>query len=111
MSWLPSAVRAPVRMAILILLLAGNAFAQDLTEKGKKVFQQAGCVACHKIQGQGGPTGPDLTHIGAIRTDQTWYWKFLRDPASVNPASRMVSFGDLSEEEMKALIAYLLTLR
>ena len=97
-------------MAIGILLLAGNAFAQDLAEKGRKVFQQAGCVACHKIQGQGGPAGPDLTHIGASRADQTWYRKFLRDPASVNPASRMMPFDDLSEAELKALIAYLLSL-
>lgn len=110
MFWAPSAIRIPLRAALLILVL-GNAFAQESTETGRKVFQQAGCMACHKIQGQGGPTGPDLTHIGAIRTDKSWYRKFIRDPASVNTASRMVAFDDLSEKEMKALITYLLSLK
>src|SRR5207253_743885 len=43
-------------------LAGGNAAA------GKKVFferPEAQCVRCHKIEGQGGDVGPDLSHIGA----------------------------------------------
>jgi len=42
-------------------LLGGNA------AQGKKVFFEradAQCVRCHKINGQGGDVGPDLSHVG-----------------------------------------------
>ncbi len=32
--------------------------------QGKELFQMRGCAACHRIQGAGGNTGPDLTDIG-----------------------------------------------
>jgi quinoprotein glucose dehydrogenase len=43
-------------------LFGGNA------AEGKKVFYEkpeAQCVRCHKINGQGGEVGPDLSHIGS----------------------------------------------
>lgn len=49
---------------ILAALPTGNFLA------GKKVFesQTALCAVCHRIDGNGGLVGPDLSHIGAIRT-------------------------------------------
>jgi putative heme-binding domain-containing protein len=35
---------------------------------GKRVFGSAGCGQCHRIQGNGGRMGPDLTSIGKIRS-------------------------------------------
>jgi quinoprotein glucose dehydrogenase len=43
-------------------LFGGNA------AEGKKVFYEkpeAQCVRCHKINGQGGEVGPDLSHVGS----------------------------------------------
>jgi mono/diheme cytochrome c family protein len=97
--------------AALLLLAAGSAIAQDTVEKGAKVFRQVGCVACHKVNGQGGPSGPDLTHIGAVRTEQAWFRRFLKDPAAVVPGSRMPPFDDLTEDEVQALTTYLLGLK
>ena len=44
----------------------------DLASTGKDtsawerlLFQQEDCVACHQINGIGGVSGPDLTHIGS----------------------------------------------
>jgi putative heme-binding domain-containing protein len=31
---------------------------------GKKVFHEIGCVQCHRIDGEGGSVGPDLSGIG-----------------------------------------------
>lgn len=100
-----------VGAAALLLLAAGSAVAQDAVEKGAKIFRQAGCIACHKIGGQGGPSGPDLTRVGAVRTDQTWLGRFLKDPAAVVPGSRMPPFDDLTEDEVRSLTAYLLSLK
>jgi putative membrane-bound dehydrogenase-like protein len=40
--------------------------------RGRQVFlgTKAACTACHAVGGQGGQIGPDLTRIGAIRTDR-----------------------------------------
>ena len=100
-----------VRTIALLLLAAGSAVAQDTVEKGAKVFRQAGCVACHKVNGQGGPSGPDLTRIGAVRTEQAWLRGFLKDPAALVPGSRMPPFDDLAEDEVRSLTAYLLSLK
>ena len=29
------------------------------------IIRGAGCTACHKINGEGGAIGPDLTHVGS----------------------------------------------
>ncbi len=41
-------------------------------QRGRQVFlgAKATCAACHSVAGQGGQIGPDLTKIGAIRTDR-----------------------------------------
>jgi cytochrome c oxidase cbb3-type subunit III len=38
--------------------------------KGQTLFASSGCANCHRIQGQGGLTGPDLTNIGKMRSAQ-----------------------------------------
>jgi putative heme-binding domain-containing protein len=37
---------------------------------GQAVFRSAGCGDCHRIQGNGGRMGPDLTSIGKIRSPE-----------------------------------------
>src|SRR5262249_14382720 len=43
----------------------------DVT-RGQKVFnsQKAACLSCHTVGYVGGKVGPDLTRIGAIRTER-----------------------------------------
>lgn len=36
-------------------------------EKGKEVYDSAGCANCHMIKGEGGDSGPELTNVGALR--------------------------------------------
>jgi len=41
--------------------ITGNA------EKGKEVYDSAGCANCHMIKGEGGDSGPELTDVGTTR--------------------------------------------
>lgn len=39
------------------------------SERGRTIFEKkTACIACHRVGGQGGLAGPDLTRIGAIRS-------------------------------------------
>lgn len=35
---------------------------------GAKLFQDSGCTGCHRVRGEGGRLGPDLTSIGMTRS-------------------------------------------
>lgn len=52
--------------------LADKVVASGNAENGKKNFEmgKGTCIACHKIGSAGRPIGPDLSHIGAIRTER-----------------------------------------
>src|SRR2546428_7484807 len=47
----------------------------------KAIIQAAGCLACHKLDGQGQVIAPDLTHVGSRRDAESIRKKIL-DPAS-----------------------------
>lgn len=57
-------------------------------EAGKRVFdhsQGPGCVKCHKVQGNGGLVGPDLTSYAAGRTPEAMIQSVLNPSAEVAP--------------------------
>jgi mono/diheme cytochrome c family protein len=56
------------------------AFAGGSTDP-KAIIQAAGCLACHKLDGQGQVIAPDLTHVGSRRDAESIRKKIL-DPAS-----------------------------
>ncbi len=58
----------------------GAAFAGGSTDP-KVIIQAAGCLACHKLEGQGQVIAPDLTHVGSRRDAESIRKKIL-DPAS-----------------------------
>jgi nitrite reductase (NO-forming) len=83
-------VLSPVMRIFLIalLVLAGlNSFApasradQAEVEKGKKLFQERGCAACHSI-GKGKLTGPDLAGV-TERREEEWLKKWLKSPETM----------------------------
>ena len=78
--------------------------------RGKSLFAQHHCLACHGLHGEGGKVGPDLSYVGNRRTDREWHIRHLRDPASVSPGSIMPKFP-LSDREMNDLASYLLSLK
>jgi len=65
------------------------------------------CVGCHKIEGDGGTDGPDLTHEGT-KHDAPTLRRWIEDPEQVNPDADMPAFGDrLSAAQLDAIAGYL----
>lgn len=78
--------------------------------RGRLLFEQHHCLACHTLHGQGGKMGPDLSYVGNRRTDREWHIRHLRDPAAVSPGSIMPKFP-LSDREANDLASFLLNLK
>lgn len=89
--------------------------------RGKEVFINRGCFqSCHSLgalatkanrhplPNQPGPMPPDLT-MTARRSDD-WILAYLISPQSILPYSTMSSYANIPDDEMKPLIAYLLSI-
>jgi ubiquinol-cytochrome c reductase cytochrome b subunit len=65
------------------------------------------CIGCHRIDGEGGDDGPDLSTVGA-RHDFEKLRVWIADPASVDPDAEMDPFGKrLTAEELDAIARHL----
>lgn len=81
----------------------------DMVGEGEKLFIVYKCSGCH-VTGRGGVNlGPDLTDV-ASRLKPAYIGAFLADPDSIIPGTPMKDLR-LWPEEVRALTAYLLTLR
>jgi cytochrome c oxidase subunit 2 len=89
-------------------------------QKGEQVFMSEPCAECHQIRGTSadGQVGPDLTHVASRSTlaavtipntpDELARW--ITDTQHVKPGNRMPEVP-LSDGEVRAIVAYLRTLR
>lgn len=79
--------------------------------KGRQVFERSvpQCSLCHTVRGRGGKLGPDLSRVGATRTE-AWLTTFLPNPRSVAPESKMPPVA-AKGKDLENLIAYLMTLK
>lgn len=97
-----------------------------LIAKGRELFAQKTCVACHTIRGHGaaGVSAPDLTHFGSrstlaaglLENNPQQLQRWIRDPGAVKPGNKMAKgYIDnkikLTNDEEVALTAYLLSLK
>ena len=105
---------------------------------GKKVMVSSGCFRCHAVDGArpaGGPGGPpkfgpggpggsggpgrggmgapDLAKVGAGQEHTAdWLSQYIQNPKSVKADSKMPPFeGKMSEDDLKALVEYLASLK
>jgi cytochrome c oxidase subunit 2 len=87
---------------------------------GKRIFQRTGCINCHTVAdtNANGRYGPDLTHFmsratlasGAAPNTPETLRAWIRDPNGIKPGAHMPGMH-LTEQEVTALVDYLLTLR
>ncbi|HET7212835.1 MAG TPA: c-type cytochrome [Terriglobia bacterium] len=79
----------------------------QLREYGRTLFRQEGCFTCHKLDGQGGTVGPDLSAEGARGRSPEWLIGHFKDPPKFTPGSVMPPFKYLTPEQLQALTAFL----
>ena len=91
----------------------GTAFAGGSTDP-KVIIQAAGCLACHKLEGQGQVIAPDLTHVGSRRDAESIRKKILDPASSVTKGYEKLagimpkSFGTMmNAAQLEALAQYL----
>lgn len=86
---------------------------------GKALFAGSACVGCHTIKGvSAGILGPDLTHFGSRTMLAAGMWpntpdnvaEWVKDPQRLKPGVKMPALG-LTDEQAKAIAAYLLSLK
>lgn len=103
---------------------AGAAPAKSLAETGREVYAQKGCQACHTVNGSNlvGPTHKgvfgrveQLEGGGTIKVDENYLRESLMEPTKKVvkgfPPIMPTFQGQLTEEEINALIAYLKSLQ
>ncbi len=81
---------------------------------GKILYNKLKCNYCHKINGDGGDVGPDLTAIGAKAKGVEWHIKTLTDPRSTHPrhpTPHMPKFDKLTDKMLLDLASYLESLK
>jgi cytochrome c oxidase subunit II len=89
-------------------------------EAGRQAFLIRKCAGCHTVRGTPakGVTGPDLTHLasrltiaaGLFETTRGSLAAWIADPQNLKPGNNM-PMVDLGADELKAISAYLISLR
>lgn len=65
------------------------------------------CVRCHKIDGDGGTEGPDLSRAGAKR-DAPWLRRWIARPEAIKPDAKMPAFDrKLTADELATISSFL----
>ena len=92
---------------------------EALVERGRDVYFESNCVNCHTIRGTESQenAGPDLTHVasreimagGVVEVNRDDMERWLRDPQEVKPGNLMPATL-VSDEDLEALVAYMLSL-
>lgn len=93
--------------------------AGDATTPGRAIFE-ASCAVCHVVRGTeaAGTRGPDLTHFasrvsiggGVLPNDPASIERWIASSQHVKPGNLMPGFGHLTQEDLRALTAYLAAL-
>ncbi|MBI2986807.1 MAG: c-type cytochrome [Deltaproteobacteria bacterium] len=85
-------------------------------EEGRARFEQADCLACHKLDGRGGTLrpggaggqeGPDLSRVGAYGFKANWYEHHIEQKKKAASGPWISAFGELSASERLATDEYL----
>jgi cytochrome c oxidase subunit 2 len=95
--------------------------AHPLAARGSDAFFATGCQACHTVRGTpaSGAIGPDLTHVGSrlslaagiLPNDADGFQRWIASTEHIKPGVHMPRFGMLPGEDLRAIAAYLESLK
>jgi len=71
---------------------------------GAALFRSKGCLQCHRVNGEGGRLGPDLTHIGQTRSTEHLRQSIIDPNADVRQRYWVVSCKDTSGKEYEGFL-------
>lgn len=90
-------------------------------ERGQALFIENGCGACHTVRGTpaDGELGPELTHVGSrvsigagiLPNYRGALAGWISSVQHLKPEALMPSYGNLEGEELRAIAAYLESLK
>lgn len=105
--------RVAPRPPVAAATAAPSGASVQLISQGAALFRSEdnGCLDCHKLNGEGRNKGGDLTKIGLTRPSLDWHIEHLKDPEKMVPGSRMPAYDNLKAEELRALAAYMTSLK
>ncbi len=93
----------------------------QMLRQGRELFFNNRCSLCHTIRGTpaSGEFGPDLTHVGSRLTiaagilpnTQGTIAGWITESQQIKPGNRMPSFNQFSGEELRAISAYIESLK
>ena len=112
-------------LSLAAVLLAGciEPRATEPIQRGRQVYREKNCASCHQIGTDGATTAPALTHVGTAAearrpgiSAEDYLIESVRDPgAYIVPGypDTMPRGADrgMTQEDLDALVQYLLTLR
>jgi cytochrome c oxidase subunit 2 len=101
--------------------LPASAPANAALEHGQALFMKHGCGACHKVRGTPavGTAGPDLTHVGSrpsigagtLPNNAGTLGGWIASSQHIKPGNHMPSFRTFSGVELRAVAAWLESLK
>ncbi len=96
--------------AVKLSAIDQKQFTPQMAEIGKQLYEvKYQCNACHTIGSAGGYVGPNLSNAGNW-LNAAWIEEWLRDPQVLVPGT-IEPRRSLTDQEVQALTAYVLTLK
>jgi len=88
--------------------VAAPTVAQAVLDLGATVYRQQRCRVCHSIAGEGGKHSLDGT---GSRLAEAEVRKWIVAPKEMDPKVRKRAYTKLAEDELAALVAYMMSLK
>ena len=107
-------IRSVLAAAVLCVLVAASAAAQDGQAKGAQLFVDQKCTLCHSIAGKGNAKGPldDVASKISAADIRAWITDAKGMTAKMKPERKPeMKAYTLPKEDVDALVAYLETMK
>ena len=79
-------------------------------KSGSQLLNSLGCMVCHRVNGQGGAIGPELTGALLKGKSRQWLVTQIRNPKAHFPNSIMPAFSSLTDQQVNDVVDFLLNI-